>query len=203
MAHLLRIVMIHGHLNGVVELSVDGYTNTGTNASVKPRSSGWYGVYGELPNKVVLKTRMKFDAFYLPHRNSYLVMNTAMKRATCAGGADPQAGRRRGVSLRRCALPGRLPGRDRAGPLALDYTQWASGRRSGAGVTQAGATSEFRSVIQNDFTQLHGNSRDGLKLRQIAAQFSLVNPSGDHIESWSRWCTPKRARWIPRPCWGD
>ncbi|BBI48583.1 hypothetical protein HORIV_10040 [Vreelandella olivaria] len=47
-----------------------------------------------------------------------------------------------------------------------------------------GATSEFRSVIQNDFTQLHGNSRDGLKLRQIAAQFSLVNPERRirHIE---------------------
>lgn len=27
MSHLLRIVMIHGHLEGVIELSVDGHTN--------------------------------------------------------------------------------------------------------------------------------------------------------------------------------
>ena len=75
MAHLLRIVMIHGHLNGVVELSVDGHTNIcGTNASGKTTLQRLVPVfYGELPNKVVPKTRMKFDAFYLPHRNSYLV----------------------------------------------------------------------------------------------------------------------------------
>src|SRR5690554_7788253 len=75
MAHLLRIVMIHGHLEGVVELSVDGHTNIcGTNASGKTTLQRLVPVfYGELPNRVVPKTRLKFDAFYLPHRNSYLV----------------------------------------------------------------------------------------------------------------------------------
>ena len=75
MAHLLRIVMIHGHLSGVVELNVDGHTNIcGTNASGKTTLQRLVPVfYGELPNKVVPKTRMKFDAFYLPTRQSYLV----------------------------------------------------------------------------------------------------------------------------------
>lgn len=78
-----------------------------------------------------------------------------------------------------------------AGVVALDYAQWANGlRREGISVSaKLGATSEYRSVIQNDFTQQgaaqsQGNRRDGLKLRQIAAQFSLVKPERRirHIE---------------------
>ncbi|BBI48581.1 hypothetical protein HORIV_10020 [Vreelandella olivaria] len=86
MAHLLRIVMIHGHLEGVVELSVDGHTNIcGTNASGKTTLQRLVPVfYGELPNKVVPKTRMKFDAFYLPHRNSYLVYEYRREAAISA-----------------------------------------------------------------------------------------------------------------------
>ena len=190
MAHLLRIVMIHGHLNGVVELSVDGHTNIcGTNASGKTTLQRLVPVfYGELPNKVVPKTRMKFDAFYLPHRNSYLVYEYRREAGNVCQAVltRKQEG---GVEYRFVGAPYRPEDylvETEQGPLALDYTQWASGlRRSGTPVSpKLGATSEFRSVIQNDFTQLHGNSRDGLKLRQIAAQFSLVNPERRirHIE---------------------
>jgi len=190
MAHLLRIVMIHGHLNGVVELSVDGHTNIcGTNASGKTTLQRLVPVfYGELPNKVVPKTRMKFDAFYLPHRNSYLVYEYRREAGNiCQAVLTRKA--EGGVEYRFVGAPYRPDDylvETEQGPLALDYTQWASGlRRSGTPVSpKLGATSEFRSVIQNDFTQLHGNSRDGLRLRQIAAQFSLVNPERRirHIE---------------------
>ena len=190
MAHLLRIVMIHGHLEGVVELSVDGHTNIcGTNASGKTTLQRLVPVfYGELPNKVVPKTRMKFDAFYLPHRNSYLVYEYRREAGNiCQAVLTRKA--EGGVEYRFVGAPYQpedyLVESD-AGVAALDYTQWASGlRRSGTPVSpKLGATSEFRSVIQNDFTQLHGNSRDGLKLRQIASQFSLVKPERRirHIE---------------------
>ena len=190
MAHLLRIIMIHGHLSGVVELNVDGHTNIcGTNASGKTTLQRLVPVfYGELPNKVVPKTRMKFDAFYLPTRQSYLVYEYRRE----AGNVCQVVLTRKqegGVEYRFVGAPYRPEDyliETEKGPLALEYPQWSSGlRRSGIAVSsKLGATSEFRSVIQNDFTQLHGNSRDGLKLRQIAAQFSLVNPERRirHIE---------------------
>src|SRR5690554_4137810 len=40
------------------------------------------------------------------------------------------------------------------------------------------ATSEYRSIIQNDAAALRGNNSDSLKLRRLAASFSLV--SGNH-----------------------
>ncbi|WP_249978500.1 ATP-binding protein [Vreelandella olivaria] len=190
MAQLLRIVMIHGHLSGVVELSVDGHTNIcGTNASGKTTLQRLVPVfYGELPNKVVPKTRMKFDAFYLPNRNSYLIYEYRREAGNiCQAVLTRKA--EGGVEYRFVGAPYQPEDylvHSEAGVAALDYAQWASGlRRAGISVSpKLGATSEFRSVIQNDFTQLHGNSRDGLKLRQIASQFSLVNPDRRirHIE---------------------
>lgn len=75
MSHLLRIIMIHGHLDGIVELALDGHTNIcGTNASGKTTLQRLIPVfYGERPNNVVPKTRKKFDQYYLPHSNAYLI----------------------------------------------------------------------------------------------------------------------------------
>ena len=75
MSHLLRIIMINGHLEGVIELALDGHTNIcGTNASGKTTLQRLIPVfYGERPNNVVPKTRKKFDQFYLPHADSYLI----------------------------------------------------------------------------------------------------------------------------------
>ena len=75
MASLRRIILIQTHLPGVVELLLDGHTNIcGTNASGKTTLQRLIPVfYGELPSKVVPKTRKKFDDFYLPQSNSYLV----------------------------------------------------------------------------------------------------------------------------------
>jgi chromosome segregation ATPase len=180
MAHLLRIVMIHGHLEGVVELDVDGHTNIcGTNASGKTTLQRLVPVfYGELPNKVVPRTRQKFDAFYLPHRNSYLVYEYRRE----AGDVCQAVLTRKsdgGVEYRFVSGPYRpedylVTSED--GVTALDYAQWANGlRRQGVEVSQKlAASSEYRAVIQNDFTQQYGNSREALRLRQMAARFSLV-----------------------------
>ncbi|MEG3080656.1 ATP-binding protein [Halomonas sp. 5021] len=185
MAHLLRIVMIHGHLEGVVELSVDGHTNIcGTNASGKTTLQRLVPVfYGELPNKVVPKTRMKFDAFYLPSSNSYLVYEYRREAGdVCQAVLTRSASG--GVEYRFVGAPYRpedyLVETDQ-GPLAMPYSQWASGlRRESIEVSpKLSATSEYRAVIQNDFTPtpglaMHGNRKDALKLRQMAAKFSLV-----------------------------
>ncbi|WP_108449526.1 ATP-binding protein [Halomonas sp. BN3-1] len=182
MAHLLRIVMIHGHLEGVVELDVDGHTNIcGTNASGKTTLQRLVPVfYGELPNKVVPKTRKKFDAFYLPNRNSYLIYEYRRE----AGNVCQAVLTRKsdgGVEYRFVGAPyqpGHYLVESEAGVAALDYSDWASQlRREGIPVSpKLGATSEFRSVIQNDFTHQQGNRKESLRLRQMAAQFSLVKP---------------------------
>lgn len=195
MSHLLRIVMIHGHLEGVVELSVDGHTNIcGTNASGKTTLQRLVPVfYGELPNKVVPKTRMKFDAFYLPHRNSYLIYEYRRESgALCQAVLTRKA--EGGVEYRFVAAPyapeDYLIEGDK-GAVALEYAQWANGlrRRNVSISSKLSATSEYRAVIQNDFTPtpgiaMHGNRKEALKLRQLAAQYSLVAPEHRirHIE---------------------
>ncbi|KXS38338.1 MAG: hypothetical protein AWU55_1555 [Halomonadaceae bacterium T82-2] len=184
MAQLLRIVMIHGHLEGVVELDVDGHTNIcGTNASGKTTLQRLVPVfYGELPNRVVPKTRRKFDAFYLPHRNSYLVYEYRREEGDVCQAVLTRKSEG-GVEYRFVGAPYRPEDylvETEAGVVAIDYAQWHQGlRRQGTPVSQKlGATSEYRAVIQNDFTQ-HGSGggrREGLKLRQVAARFSLVRP---------------------------
>ncbi|WP_027967269.1 ATP-binding protein [Halomonas halocynthiae] len=187
MAHLLRIVMIHGHLDGVVELSLDGHTNIcGTNASGKTTLQRLVPVfYGELPNRVVPRTRMKFDAFYLPNSNSYLVYEyrreagslcqVVLTRSTSGG-----------VEYRFVAAPYRPEDyllESEGSVVARDYPQWLNGLRHNGIATSSKltATSEYRAVIQNDFTPIpgmasHGNRKEALRLRQMAAQFSLVKP---------------------------
>ncbi len=185
MAHLLRIVMIHGHLEGVVELSVDGHTNIcGTNASGKTTLQRLVPVfYGEQPNRVVPRTRLKFDAFYLPHRNSYLVYEYRREEGDICQAVLTRKSEG-GVEYRFVAAAYRPEDylvQTEAGVTALDYAHWLAGLRR-QGITTShklGATSEYRSVIQNDFTQQGvgpGSRRDGLRLRQVAARFSLVRP---------------------------
>src|SRR5690554_6704970 len=185
MAHLLRIVMIHGHLEGVVELSVDGHTNIcGTNASGKTTLQRLVPVfYGELPNRVVPKTRLKFDAFYLPHRNSYLVYEYRREEGDICQAVLTRKSEG-GVEYRFVAAPYRPDDylvQSEGGVTALDYAQWFGGlRRQGIATShKLGATSEYRAVIQNDFTQQGsgpGSRKESLRLRQVAARFSLVRP---------------------------
>ncbi|MDV6320394.1 ATP-binding protein [Chromohalobacter sp. HP20-39] len=182
MAHLLRIVMIHGHLEGVVELDVDGHTNIcGTNASGKTTLQRLVPVfYGELPNKVVPKTRMKFDAFYLPHRNSYLIYEYRREAGNVCQAVLTRK-KEGGLEYRFVGAPYQPEDylvESQDGVVALEYGDWLAGlRRAGIDFSaKYGATSEYRAVIQNDFTQQQGNRREALKLRQTAAKFSLVKP---------------------------
>ena len=72
MSQLLRIVLLHTHLPGMVELQLDQHTNIcGTNASGKTTLQRLVPMfYGEQPNRVVPKTRKKFDEFYNVPKNS-------------------------------------------------------------------------------------------------------------------------------------
>ncbi|SFC03537.1 Protein of unknown function [Marinospirillum celere] len=180
MSHLLRIILINSHLDGVVELALDGHTNIcGTNASGKTTLQRLLPVfYGELPNKVVPRTRKKFDEFYLPNSNSYLIYEYRREdgdlcQAVLTRKADG------GVEYRFIKagyLPGDYLQETPEGLRAFNYSDWASGLRQQQRVVspKLAATSEYRSIIQNDFSLLRGNSREGLRLRQLAAQFSLV-----------------------------
>lgn len=180
MSHLLRIVLIHGHLDGVVELALDGHTNIcGTNASGKTTLQRLVPVfYGELPNRVVPKTRKKFDDFYLPNSNSYLIYEyqredgdlcQAVLTRKSEGGVDYRF-------VKAAYQPEHYLVASEEGVAGLSYSDWASHlRQLQIPVSpKLSATSEFRSIIQNDFSLLRGNSRDGLRLRQLAAQYSLV-----------------------------
>jgi len=75
MSHLRRIILVHTHLAGVVELQLDDHANIcGNNASGKTTLQRLIPVfYGEQPNRVVPRTRKAFHQFYLPASNSYLV----------------------------------------------------------------------------------------------------------------------------------
>lgn len=181
MSQLLRIVLIHTHLPGVVELQLDQHTNIcGTNASGKTTLQRLVPVfYGEQPNRVVPKTRKKFDEFYLPYSNSYLVYeyrreNDEICQVVLTKKSDG------GVEYRFVGAPYQsdfyLQQSDE-GVKALSYSDWASAMRARPDVqvsAKISATSEYRSIIQNDAAALRGNNADSVKLRRLAASFSLV-----------------------------
>ena len=179
MAQLRRIILIHTHLPGVVELDLTGHTNIcGTNASGKTTLQRLVPVfYGEQPNKVVPKTRDRFDAFYLPYQNSYLVYEYEvagqLKQAVLTKRTD-------GVDYRFVDAPYAsshyLDEMDE-GVQAVSYQTWAQRLRDD-GVRSSykiSATSEYRAIIQNDLSAMRSNRKDHLKLRQLATQYALVS----------------------------
>lgn len=181
MSQLLRIVLIHTHLPGVVELQLDQHTNIcGTNASGKTTLQRLVPVfYGEQPNRVVPKTRKKFDEFYLPFSNSYLIYEYQRE-----GGEVCQVVLTRksegGVDYRFVAAPYQSDfylTQSSEGVKALSYNDWAAAMRARPDVqvsAKISATSEYRSIIQNDAAALRGNNADSVKLRRMAASFSLA-----------------------------
>ncbi|MDP2560654.1 ATP-binding protein [Psychrobium sp. 1_MG-2023] len=183
MASLRRIILIHTHLPGVVELSLDGHTNIcGTNASGKTTLQRLVPVFfGELPSKVVPKTRSKFGDFYLPQSNSYLVYEYQREEGQVCQAVLTHSPKD-GVQYRFVDGPydkSQLLYQDRDGKVnAFEPDQWLAQLK----VQQIdrspklNATSEFRSIIQNDVSTLRGNTKDGIKLRQLAARYSLVAP---------------------------
>lgn len=191
MAQLRRIILLHTHLEGVVELDIDAHTNfCGTNASGKTTLQRLIPVfYGEQPNRVVPKTRKKFDEFYLPYNNSYIIFeyqrdNGAICQAVLTRKSDG------GVEYRFVGSAYRAEHyltRSDEGVSALRYPQWASAMRAHPDIqvsAKISATSEYRSIIQNDVATLRGSNSDSMKLRRLAASFALVghNHKLRHIE---------------------
>jgi hypothetical protein len=191
MAQLLRIILIHTHLPGVVELQLDQHTNIcGTNASGKTTLQRLVPVfYGEQPNRVVPKTRKKFDQFYLPFSNSYIIYeyqrdNADICQVVLTRKSDG------GVDYRFVATAYHSEHylqQTADGVKGYSYAQWASIMRGMPDLQlshKIAATSEYRSIIQNDAAALRGNSSDSVKLRRLAASFSLVSSGHKlrHIE---------------------
>ena len=194
MAQLQRIILLHTHLPGVVELDVCGHTNIcGTNASGKTTLQRLIPVfYGEQPSRVVPKTRDRFDVFYLPHQNSYIIYEYAaaegVKHVVLTKRND-------GVDYRFVDAPYQSElylNTTAKGIDVIGYGEWAQRLRS-AGIAcsaKISATSEYRAIIQNDLHGLrqqrrsqerlesHGQAgvqgKDQLRLRQLAACYSLV-----------------------------
>ncbi|WP_088329805.1 ATP-binding protein [Lacimicrobium sp. SS2-24] len=184
MSGLLRIVLIHSHLPGVVELKLDGHTNVcGTNASGKTTLQRLVPVfYGELPGKVVPRTRKKFSEFYLPANNSYLIYEYQREDGQVCQAVltrkdadsvqyrfveapfDPEQVL---VEVDDKQVQPMLPEQwlRQLKQLGVDYS------------SKLHSTSEYRSVIQNDAAIGRASGRDNTRLRQLAARYSLVSPS--------------------------
>jgi hypothetical protein len=190
MPGLKRIILINCHLPGFVELDVSGHSNIcGTNASGKTTLQRLIPVfYGELPSKVVPKTRKKFDDFYLPHANSYLIYEYQREDGQNCQVVLTRKGSD-GVQYRFVEAPyhqeqilvvteqGDRQGNLQGNVQAMLPEQWVKQLRQ-LGIHfshKIQATSEFRSIIQNDASVGRGDGRESTKLRQLASRYSLVS----------------------------
>src|SRR5690554_644161 len=163
MAQLQRIILLHTHLPGVVELDVSGHTNIcGTNASGKTTLQRLIPVfYGEQPSRVVPRTRDRFDVFYLPHQNSYLIYEYAaadgVKHVVLTKRTD-------GVDYRFVDSPYQSElylNATAKGIEVVGYSEWIQRLRE-AGIAcsaKISATSEYRAIIQNDLNGLRSQGR--------------------------------------------
>ncbi|WP_158971702.1 ATP-binding protein [Paraglaciecola sp. L3A3] len=182
MPGLHRIILINCHLPGFVELDVSGHSNIcGTNASGKTTLQRLIPVfYGELPSKVVPKTRKKFDDFYLPHANSYLIYEYTREDGQVCQVVLTRKGSD-GVQYRFVEAAYHqeqiLVDTEEGNVQAMLPEHWIKQLRQ-LGVDfshKIQATSEFRSIIQNDASVGRGAGRENTKLRQLASRFSLVS----------------------------
>ena len=182
MPGLQRIILINCHLPGFVELNVSGHSNIcGTNASGKTTLQRLIPVfYGELPSKVVPKTRKKFDDFYLPHANSYLIYEYQREDGQNCQVVLTRKGSD-GVQYRFVEAPYHqqqiLVDAEQGNVQAMLPEQWIKQLRQ-LDIDfshKIQATSEFRSVIQNDVSVGRSAGRESTKLRQLASRYSLVS----------------------------
>jgi hypothetical protein len=136
--------------------------------------------YGELPSKVVPKTRKKFDDFYLPHANSYLIYEYQREDGqNCQvvltrKGSDGVQYRFVEASYHQEQI---LVDVEKGNVQAILPEQWIKQLRQ-LGIEfshKIQATSEFRSIIQNDASVGRGAGRESTKLRQLASRYSLVS----------------------------
>lgn len=182
MAHLLRIIMINGHLQGRVELDLQGHSNIcGTNASGKTTLQRLIPVfYGERPNAVVPRTRQKFDRYYLPNADSYLIYEYRRESgAVCMAVLMRRA--EEGVDYRFVASPydsSLFLQQQEDGELhARSYTDFVRHLRSESieFSNKVDSISDYRAIIQNDVGSLKLDRLAVNKLRQDALRYSLCD----------------------------
>ncbi|WP_369743979.1 ATP-binding protein [Pseudidiomarina sp. PP-1MA] len=189
MAKLLKIIMINGHLPGVVELELDGHTNIcGSNASGKTTLQRMIPVfYGELPNRVVPRTRLSFDKYYLPYKNSYVIYEYERPRHGLAQVVLTK--RADGIDYRFVDAgydPQHYLLEKTDGVVAKEYQDWAHFMR-GLSIDMSAkisTTTEYRNIILNDIKNDRSQRSESLKHRQLAARYALAqdNHRLRHIE---------------------
>ncbi|CAM3511416.1 conserved hypothetical protein [Xenorhabdus nematophila ATCC 19061] len=185
MSQLLRIILIHTHLPGVVEIQLDAHANIcGTNGAGKTTLQRLVPVfYGEQPNRVVPRTRKKFDEYYLPYSNSYIVYEYQRESGDICQVVLTRKSDG-GIDYRFVSAPYQsdfyLPYSEE-NVQAFSYSEWAAAMRDRSDVQispKLSATSEYRSIIQNDASALREQNSDSIKLRRLSASYSLA--SGHH-----------------------
>lgn len=190
MAKLVKIIMIHGHMPGVVELDLDGHTNIcGSNASGKTTLQRMIPVfYGELPNRVVPRTRQSFERYYLPHKNSYVIYEYQRPRNGLAQVVLSK--RAEGVDYRFVDAPYQpehylLEDKEQK-VVAREYQDWAQYmRQNGIDISaKISNTTEYRNIILNDIKNDRSSRSDSLRHRQLASRYALAPDSFSlrHIE---------------------
>ncbi|WP_319938507.1 ATP-binding protein [Xenorhabdus littoralis] len=185
MSQLLRIILIHTHLPGVVEIQLDAHANIcGTNGAGKTTLQCLVPVfYGEQPNRVVPRTRKKLDEYYLPYSNSYIVYEYQRESGDICQVVLTRKSDG-GIDYRFVSAPYQsdfyLPYAEE-NVQAFSYSEWAAAMRDRSDVQispKISATSEYRSIIQNDASALREKNSDSIKLRRLSASYSLA--SGHH-----------------------
>lgn len=178
MAKLVKIIMLHGHMPGVVELDLDGHTNIcGSNASGKTTLQRMIPVfYGELPNRVVPRTRLSFDKYYLPHKNSYVIYEYERPHNGLAQVVLSK--RAEGIDYRFVDAPYQPEHylvEKNGSVLARDYQDWANEMR-GRNIdisAKISNTTEYRTIILNDVKSDRSHRNESLKHRQLASRYGL------------------------------
>ena len=180
MGYLRQIILIHTYLEGVVELLLDADANIcGSNATGKTTLQRLIPVfYGELPNRVVPRTRQNFHEFYLPHTNSYIIYEYVREAGDTVMAVllrDSQGG----VEYRFIDAPYApefFLDQTEEGPKGVAFQEVARRvRQQGVELSvKLSATSEYRSVLQNDFSQLRSTKQEQHRLFALAAKFSLA-----------------------------
>jgi len=189
MAKLLKIIMIHGHMPGVVELDLNGHTNIcGSNASGKTTLQRMIPVfYGELPNKVVPRTRLSFDKYYLPHKNSYVIYEYERPQHGVAHVVLTK--RADGIDYRFVDAPYQAEHyllQKKDGVVAREYNDWAQEMRARDVDMSAkiSNTTEYRNIILNDIKNDRSSRNESLRHRQLASRYGLAHDNYNlrHIE---------------------
>ena len=123
------------------------------------------------------ETRLNFDKYYLPYKNSYVIYEyqrpaNGLAQVVLSKRAD-------GVDYRfvDCGYQAERYLYEEDGVVAREYNDWAQEMRSrGIDISaKISSTTEYRSIILNDIKNDRSNRSESLKHRQLAARYGLAN----------------------------